>query len=118
MDGYHVTYRWDGDGSLSSTIVDAIAAVSEQDLTDVEASLHTAIDPDAVEQLFESLRKSAHQDGDGRLDFRYDGHRITALASGEITVREETTGKTACEITADEEFQLALARLIREAEDQ
>ncbi|HZD43307.1 MAG TPA: HalOD1 output domain-containing protein, partial [Methanomicrobiales archaeon] len=117
MDGDHVTDSWDGDGSPVSTIVDAIAAVSEQEPAEVETTLHTAIDPDALEHLFESFRKSTHQNGSGRVDFTCDGHQVTALSSGEITVREDTTSGTPDEVASEEAFQLALTRLIREAED-
>ncbi|WP_175424207.1 HalOD1 output domain-containing protein [Haladaptatus sp. W1] len=71
-----MTCRWDGNESLSRTIVDAIAAVSEQDRTDVEASIHTAIDPETVEQLFESLRKSAH-----RMGMDVSSSRVTGTGS-------------------------------------
>ncbi|WP_248906060.1 HalOD1 output domain-containing protein [Halocatena marina] len=113
MDRYHTILRCTGDTSLSSTIIEAIAAIDRVEPNEMEP-IYSAIDPDALEQLVESLRRSSHQKGDERAEFTFDGYRVTVLSSGEIEIRQHTT-ETRGEPTDEMAFHLALTHLLQTA---
>jgi hypothetical protein len=115
LDGHHVTYDWETDASLSSTIVETLAAVNETEPINMEP-LFTVINPDALDQLFEPLCGSDRRNGDGRIEFLFDDHRIIVSASGEITIRPDSQDATQDNITDEATFHSALTRLMREAE--
>ena len=112
MDGYHTTHEWDSDVSLSHTVIDAIATARGIDPAELDP-LHSVVDIEALDRLFESPRDSTRTDGVERVEFAFGGHRITATSSGDITVRRH---RTRDELTDEEAFQDALAELIQEAE--
>jgi hypothetical protein len=66
---------------LSICVVEAVAEAIETDPKDLQP-IYEAIDPDALNQLFES----AHQFRRGCIMFRYEGCSITVDADGWIAV--------------------------------
>lgn len=76
---------------------------------------YSAIDPEALDQLFESLRRSFHQKGDEPVEFTFDGHRVTVLSNGDIEIRQHTTTGARDEPIDEIAFYLELTRLLREA---
>lgn len=112
---YHVRHDWEGDGSLSHTIVDAVAAMQESNPEGVEA-LDTIVDPDALDRLFEPLHASSRRDGNSRVEFVLDGYEVRVTSNGDITVRRDSEEQKREEITTEEAFEVELARLIRAAE--
>ena len=115
MDEYQTTHEWDSKVSLSYTIIDALATVRETNPTDLEP-LHTAVDTEALDQLFEPLRDSNHSNGAERVEFTFDGYLVTATASGDVTVQRQSTSLTDGGVTDEDAFQAALAELVQEAE--
>lgn len=84
-DAYYAEHDWDGDTSLSVTLVAALAEIADADPTDLEP-LGTYIDPDALDGLFRPRPGSQRTDA-GRLELTFDGYRVTVYADGEIVVR-------------------------------
>jgi hypothetical protein len=112
---YHVRHDWESDGSLSRTIVDAIAAMQETDSGDVEP-LETVVDPDAMDRLFEPRREARRRDGEGHIRFDLDGYDVRVTWSGDVSIRRDDASQDKGEITTEAAFEGELARLIREAE--
>jgi len=62
------------DGSVSIAVVTAIARRRSVEPTELPP-LYEAIDPDALDALFESTRRGGPRHG--RIEFTYDGHAVT-----------------------------------------
>jgi len=84
-DAYYAEHDWDGDASLSVTLVAALAEVADADPTDLDP-LCAYIDPDALDDLFRPRFGTQRTDA-GRLELAFDGHRVTVYGDGEIVVR-------------------------------
>ena len=82
---YAVQYDRLDEEPLSVAIVDAVAAFTGTDITDLEP-LHYTINADALERLFEPRAEGLRSDGS--VTFEYTGCHVTVTASGEITVRD------------------------------
>jgi len=65
--------------SLVRCIVQAVAAV-ENDEIERLPPLTSVVDPDALTDLF------AHGETVGHVSFRYHGHRIVVMSSGDVSV--------------------------------
>lgn len=80
----HVWHEGRGSGSLSMTVVTAVAKAAEADPTELPP-LYEAVDPDALDKLLGGgLGRSGGQDG--YLTFTYAGYSVTVHADGEIVV--------------------------------
>ncbi|WP_246998821.1 HalOD1 output domain-containing protein [Halosolutus gelatinilyticus] len=79
-----VSHDWDGDESLSATIVSTIAGLSETDPADVDR-LYDRIDPDSLETIFEPTNGTSRRNG-GQLSFQLDAYSITVHATGAVVV--------------------------------
>ncbi|MDG5758197.1 hypothetical protein QA600_02460 [Natronococcus sp. A-GB1] len=66
-----------------TAVVKAVACASQVDATELEP-LYTAIDPSALNALFE--RSGSRSTRDWELTFRYAEHTVTIASTGEITV--------------------------------
>ncbi|WP_135366110.1 HalOD1 output domain-containing protein [Halosimplex halophilum] len=82
-----VHHDWDGDTSLTTTIVDAIAGLDDDYLSG-DKHLYQRIDPDALERLFVS--RSGIPRSEGRVSFPFGGCQVTVHASGDVLVRPRT----------------------------
>ena len=80
----HVWHDALDSGSLSTTVVTAVAKASGEDPTDLPP-LYESIDPDALDKLLGGGlgRSGSH---DGYLTFTYADHSVTVHADGEIVV--------------------------------
>jgi CheY-like chemotaxis protein len=79
-DRYVTTHDWNGPQSLVVTIVEAVAVIEGRPPGSIEA-MHDRVDTHALDALF------GDGDGiDGRVSFRYAGHRVTVDADGEVLV--------------------------------
>lgn len=67
-------------------VISTVATVAETDPMDLEP-LYSAVDPDALNALFESPATDASRD-DIRVTFAFHGHEVTVYSSGVITVRQ------------------------------
>ncbi|MFB6184719.1 MAG: HalOD1 output domain-containing protein [Haloarculaceae archaeon] len=87
-DGRHTTERrfqhdWDGDAELTTEILDAVASVDDADVYGGQR-LYDAVDPDALETLFEPVADASRSTG--RLSFTVAECRVTVDADGDVRV--------------------------------
>jgi hypothetical protein len=91
-DGGLVTATVDPDGaeSLSVTITEAVARAKGVASDELDARLFDAIDPDALERLFDPTDRSTHE---AEVRFHIDGNSVVVQNTGDIFVRplEEAT---------------------------
>jgi len=73
----------DGPGSLSVSVVEALAEAKGVSPVDIREPMYDVVDPDALDQLF------TRSDG-GHVVFELADHEITVHASGEILVRDRS----------------------------
>jgi len=64
--------------SLSVTVVEAVADAEGVDPIDLLTPLADAVDPDALDVIF--------QNGTGRVSFDYSGYEVTVDAEGTVSV--------------------------------
>ncbi len=79
-----VSHDWNGNDSLTSTIVSTVADLSETDPTDVER-IYDRIDPESLETLFEPTGTTGSRNT-GQVTFQLDAYTITVHATGDIVV--------------------------------
>ncbi len=75
-------YQIDDDEQLSSAVVHAVAEAEDADPLDL-TPLYGAVDPDALDSLFDSLAS----DGEASVDevtFDYHGYGVTVAADGVV----------------------------------
>lgn len=82
---YYAQHEWAGDGSLSVTLITALADVMGEDPTSIEP-LGTYINPSALDSLFET-RNESRAGAAGRLELSIDDYHVTIYADGEIVIR-------------------------------
>jgi len=81
-DRYHSYHDWTVDGSISTSVIEAVAAVIGKAPTDMEP-LYEVVDPDALDSLVTSLRDAGH----GTVLFALAGWEVTVMSSGEIVLQ-------------------------------
>lgn len=67
---------------LSQAVVESVARAEGVDPLDLEVPLYDAVDPDALDALFQQDGTS----GDGRIQFSYYGYRVTVTGAGHVTL--------------------------------
>lgn len=82
-----ITYELDPDETVAEGVIEATAAVSNQEPTSLDP-LYSVIDPDALNALFNPWHSS-----DPQVTFQYDGHEIQVTSDLEIEIW--TTGNEA-----------------------
>ena len=74
------------DKSLSSAVIEAVAAEKGVQPTELPEPLYNALDADALDALF------GDRDGaSGKVIFSYCGYSVTATANGHVSVEAEAT---------------------------
>lgn len=83
IDRYDRRRAWTGDESVSTTVVERVAARIGVAPEELEPRLHDVVDADALDRLFD-----VRGDGpaEGTVVFRYAGCRVVVRASGEVEV--------------------------------
>lgn len=79
------TYQADTDQSLSEAVISAVASASDIDplkLADEHGPLYDAIDPTALDSLFQSADPA--EPSVGTVSFNYAGYRITVDQTGQV----------------------------------
>ena len=71
-------------GSITTAVVETVAAAEGVDPVDLDVPLYSAIDPDALERLFQL--ETAEGGIDGRVTFTYVGYDVTVLTTGDVRV--------------------------------
>ena len=80
---YLVTYDDSSDDSLSSVVIEALAVVSGRDPISLEP-LYTAIDPDALDSIFDSTAAGA--DRIGTVSFPFGEFRVTVTDGERVEI--------------------------------
>lgn len=80
----HVTFTWDGKGSVCECTVTGVAAIQNRQPERLSSIFH-AIDPDALESLFVRASDEDRRN-EGAVPFRYEGCGITVYATGVIEI--------------------------------
>lgn len=93
--------------STSQRVIEAVAETTGDDLTEV-GPLYHAIDPDALDRLFEPTGGSSRTGG--YVEFEFAGCEIVVRGNGEIEVTErETAPELATQTEAETETEAARA---------
>lgn len=79
------TFTWSESKQPSSAVIIAIADVTGEDPLELEP-LYSAIDPDALNNLFTSTRLPRHN---GSVSFNYHGFQVTINADGHGFLSEQ-----------------------------
>lgn len=82
-ESHSVVHDWTDDGSLSTTVVKAVAAVSGRRPTELD-TLHSVLDPDALDALFGPIQQG--RPADSCVAFTLSNHRIRVYADGLVVV--------------------------------
>ncbi|WP_323190324.1 HalOD1 output domain-containing protein [Halostella sp. PRR32] len=90
-DTYVVHHDWDEDDSLSSTVVTAVAAIRNVEPTAIDP-LNEAVDPDALNTIFENRHGGAERSG-ATLTLRLNKCSVTIHGDGRVVV--EAPGEAA-----------------------
>ena len=69
---------------LSEKVVDTVAEHEGVDPVDLDPRLYQAVDPDALDQLFSSSRRS----DDLEVAFMYSGYEVVARSDGELSISD------------------------------
>lgn len=72
---------------LSHTIVEIIADLEGTSPTKLQPTLHSAVDPEALESLARSMSRN-ESPSSGRINFTYYGYEVCIHGDGEIAVTE------------------------------
>ena len=75
--------------SPSQQVVEAVAAATDSDPTEI-GPLYHAIDPDALDHLFEATRSGEREDG--YVQFSLAGCEVVVHGDGAVEVADEETG--------------------------
>lgn len=67
--------------TLSQAVVETVASAEGVDPLDLEVPLYDAVDPDALDALFQSGIAV-----DGRVEFEYYGYDVTVTDGGRVTL--------------------------------
>lgn len=86
-DSEQTAFTWTADRSVSEQVVQAVAAVSGNSITEIEP-LNNAVDADALNNLFSTKLDGSIRRG-GYLAFEYANHFVTVFASGQIEVSDD-----------------------------
>ncbi|MCU4753497.1 hypothetical protein OB919_16145 [Halobacteria archaeon AArc-curdl1] len=72
--------------TLSSPTLTVVEQISEKegvDSVDLRPPLHDVVDTEALDRIIESM------DGDGLVEFQYQGYQVTVSNTGEVEVQEK-----------------------------
>jgi hypothetical protein len=75
------------DGSVSLSVVEAVAEAEGVAPEALTPPLYEAIDPDALERVFAATSTSARMDG--QVTFSYNGYAITVQGDGSVALDPE-----------------------------
>ena len=89
-DSYRIAHDWDGDDSLTETIVAAIATIKDTRLIDLDP-LYNSADPDALERLFRDQHASRHTI---RVSFQHEGYAVVINGDGSIDIDPSPPAET------------------------
>jgi len=113
---YREIQEWASSMSLSETVVTALANFEGVEATEMDP-LYEYIDPDALEELFETTGDGFR--ADGRVSFTVNNNQVTIHSHGEfavVSIRKNPSDCIDCRsITDDVTFESALQILVQTA---
>lgn len=75
----------EGSRTVSTAVVEAVAAEAGVDPRDLTPQLYDVVDPDALDTLFESVAEETSR-ANGSVVFPYAGYQVTVAADGAVDV--------------------------------
>lgn len=84
-DRYICHYDDEGPATVTTTIVHALTAIADADVSQGEFSLYDNVDPDALERLFGSKADGSKRT-DGHVAFPALDHEVYVYADGEVII--------------------------------
>ncbi|WP_276301413.1 HalOD1 output domain-containing protein [Halorussus lipolyticus] len=85
---YRTKYDPDGTGTVTDTVIQAIAEVAEVDPTNTVIPLADRIDPDALNSLF------ADREGNAQTTFRVCGLEVLVRSDGRVRIVDDSVSDT------------------------
>lgn len=87
-------HDWERDDSVSTTIIEGVAEVTDTPEADLDPTLYEVVDPDALDTLCRPLNDDVLRDGSGHVKFPLQGCIVTLDWSGRIKIEppDETQG--------------------------
>ena len=79
-------HDWERDDSVSTTIIEGVAAVTDTPEADLDPPLYEVVDPDALDTLCQPLNDDILRDGSGHVKFSLQGCTVTLDWSGRIKI--------------------------------
>lgn len=83
---YQAFHDADGDETLVRTVLEALEEASERPADEMSVRLYDAIDPDALNDLFQPTRNGPSRD-EGRISFTVGEFAVDVHAGGHVFVR-------------------------------
>lgn len=84
---HHFHHDMQGNGSLSTTIVSALAELKQVDATSLGFALHDFVDTDALDAIFSPKLDGTPRE-DCRMEFTLQEYRVTVYSDGHIVITE------------------------------
>ncbi|WP_117363774.1 HalOD1 output domain-containing protein [Natrarchaeobaculum sulfurireducens] len=88
-DRYVFHHDSDSTATITTTVVHALAAIADTDVSQGEFSLYDSVDPDALERLFSPKADGTERTG-GHVAFTALDHEIYVYANGDVIVYPPT----------------------------
>lgn len=82
---FHTRHDWNKSDEISSTIVDAVAAIVGKEPTKLQPLYH-AIDPDAFDQLLQSFLPTDNGTDVAQVEFSFNGCDVSVQSDGRIWI--------------------------------
>ena len=82
----YLYHDWERDDSVSSKIIESVAAVTDKPEVDLDPPLYEIVDPDALDALCQPLNGDFLRDGSGQLTFLLHGCTVTLYWNGTIKI--------------------------------
>lgn len=87
-EGNHVYHDFDDDTALTSTILELIDQLSDEDDPELNGSLNDYVDPDALNALFQPRFDGTPREGSGQVSLSVFGFDIVVHSDGHVVVYE------------------------------
>lgn len=98
-DAHEFEVDWTGPNAVSTAVVTAVARIEGVDQSELEP-LSSVVDPDSLDRVFRPRADGPSRSG-GHVSFRYEGHRVTVRADGQVVVEPLADPDANQDATAD-----------------
>ena len=83
-----VHHEWDSSEQVSTTIIEAVAAVTDTPPTEIDPRLYDILDPDALDRLFQPTKNRSRRRRSGQVTIPIDDCTVTVHADGNIEISQ------------------------------